>query len=252
MSLDHAPVGPLGQVLPSMRAMVRQLPGMARTTVRYLRQTRPAMHHEVVDCADPAPSFGEGAALPGDATTLLPITAGCGPVYRRVYRVEVDDPRIGAEELISRLVADPNRVSPTEVVTFRRVGRRRGRSAQRRTADRPIGTEFQVDMPGPWDALVRLVDRTPTSFRLATLRGHMEAGEIEFRASDASGGRLVFEIESVARSADRIMHLLYDRLKITREMQMHMWVAVCLRVVELAGGRARDRVHVTTYRHVEG
>ena len=252
MSLDHAPVGPLGRLLPSMRAMVRQLPGMARTTVRYVRETRPAMHHEVVQCDYPAPALAAGAALPGDASTVLPMTAGCGPVYRRVYRVEIDDTRVGAEELIGRLVADPNRASPTEVVTFRRINRRRRAGAGRRTPDRSVGTEFEVVMPGPWEALVRLVDRTPTSFRLATLQGHMEAGEIEFRASDEPGGRLVFEIESVARSADRIMHLLYDRLKITREMQMHMWVAVCLRVVELAGGKVRDQVHVTTYRHVEG
>ncbi|HVF19449.1 MAG TPA: DUF1990 family protein [Mycobacteriales bacterium] len=251
MSLDHAPVGPLGQVLPSLRTMVRRLPGMARTTVRYLRETRPAMHHEVVDCAGPPPALGAGGALPGDAGTVLPMSSGCGPVYRRIYQVEVDDARIGAEDLISRLLADPNRVSPTEVVTFRRLRRRRRAGASRRTAARAVGTEFEVDMPGPWDALVRVVDRTPTSFRLATLRGHMEAGEIEFRASEQPGGRLLFQVESVARSADRMMHLLYDRLRLTREMQMHMWVAVCLGVVDLAGGQLRNRVHVTTYRHVE-
>jgi hypothetical protein len=29
---------------------------------------------------------------------------------------------------------------------------------------------------------VRVAERTPTSFRLATLKGHMEAGQIEFSA----------------------------------------------------------------------
>ena len=41
--------------------------------------------------------------------------------------------------------------------------------------------EFMVRMPGPWKAPVRCVERTPTSFRLVTLPGHMEAGQIEFR-----------------------------------------------------------------------
>ncbi len=249
MSLDHAPAGPLARLVPSLLDVLRRLPGMARTSARYLLRTRPALTHEVVDCACRSPGPDPGRSLPGDASTLLRRDAGCGPTYRRVYRVEVDDPRIGAAELIDRLVADPNRVSPTEVVTFRRLGRRaRGRTPRQR----PLGTEFALDLPGPWDAVVRLVERTPTSFRLATLRGHMEAGEIEFRAADADGGRLLFEVDSVARSADRLMHLLYDRLRISREMQMHMWVAVCLRVTEVAGGRPRDKVHVTTYRHAEG
>ncbi len=36
-------------------------------------------------------------------------------------------------------------------------------------------------MPGPWDGPVLVVDQTPTSFRFATLKGHLEAGQIEFR-----------------------------------------------------------------------
>jgi hypothetical protein len=46
-----------------------------------------------------------------------------------------------------------------------------------------VGDEFVVRMPGPWDGPARVVSRTPTSFRLATLDGHLEAGQIEFRVS---------------------------------------------------------------------
>ena len=103
-------------------------------------------------------------------------------------------------------------------------------------------------MPGPWDAPVRIVERTPTSFRFATLRGHMEAGEIEFRAAWGKGGRLVFEIESWARSGDRLYDWLYDKVPLTREMQLHMWVHVCEQVAVMAGGRPAGAVEVTTHR----
>ena len=74
-----------------------------------------------------------------------------------------------------------------------------------------VGDEFVVRMPGPWDGPVTVVDRTPTSFRFATLKGHLEAGQIEFRTS-ADGDAVRFEIESWARSGDRLSGLLYDRV----------------------------------------
>ena len=47
-----------------------------------------------------------------------------------------------------------------------------------------VGDEFVVRMPGPWDGPVRVVERDPDArFRLVTLAGHLEAGQIEFRAS---------------------------------------------------------------------
>ena len=50
-----------------------------------------------------------------------------------------------------------------------------------------VGDEYVVRMPGPWDGPVRVVERTPTAFRFATLEGHLEAGQIRFaRAATAS------------------------------------------------------------------
>ena len=216
------------------------LPGMARTTWRYLRQTRPAMEHQSIDVSTPPPGLDPDRAFPGDEASVQRRRTGHGPVYHRTYVVESADARIGPEELIRHLLTDLNRVSPTEVATFTRRGPKRGRGT---------GAEFDVAMPGPWDAPVRVVDQTPTSFRFATLRGHLEAGEIEFRACWGEGGRLVFEIESWARSADRVFHWLYHRLWLTREMQMHMWVAVCLQAVALTGGRPDGPVRVRTRRH---
>ena len=104
-----------------------------------------------------------------------------------------------------------------------------------------------VRMPGPWDGPVVVVDQTPTSFRFATLQGHLEAGQIEFRtAPDGDGVR--FEIESWARSGDRLAGLLYDRVKLAKEMQLHMWTHFCERAAKLSGGRIRGGIHIDTRR----
>ena len=225
------------ELLLSLRSVLVRLPGMALTTWRYAAH-RGRVDHVVVDCTGDPHDPDPDRELPGDPSTVLRRSAGRGPLYRRTYRVEVDDARTGPEELITRLLVDPNRASPTEVSLFEATGGK----------GREVGAEFAVRMPGPWDAPVRVVERTPTSFRFATLRGHMEAGEIEFRARWADGGRLLFEIESWARSGDRLYDWLYDKLPLTREMQLHMWVHVCEQVAAMAGGRPRGNVSVETHR----
>jgi Domain of unknown function (DUF1990) len=77
--------------------------------------------------------------------------------------------------------------------------------------------------------------------RLATLDGHLEAGEIEFRASSA-GGALRFEIESWARAGDRLADLLYNKLRLAKEIQLNMWSHFCVRTAALAGGRPREEL----------
>ena len=108
-----------------------------------------------------------------------------------------------------------------------------------------VGDEYVVRMPGPWDGPVRVVDLTPTSFRFVTLAGHLEAGQIEFRAADEDG-LLVFAIESWARSGDRLSDLLYDRLRMSKEVQLHMWTSTLERVVKLAGGKMTGGIEIHT------
>ena len=100
-------------------------------------------------------------------------------------------------------------------------------------------------MPGPWDGPVRVVRREPDSFRLATLEGHLEAGEIEFRAA-RSGDTLSFEIESWARAGDKLSALLYNKLRLAKEIQLNMWSHVCIRSAALAGGRLKGGVTIRT------
>lgn len=229
--------GPL-HLLRSAASVARRLPGMVRTTGSYVAH-RTSVDHQVVDCDGPPLAAPDGDRdMPGDPATLLRRSDGRGPLYRRSYEVLVEDPRTGPQELITRLLVDPNRASPTEVSDFQATT----------GARRDEGAEFAVRMPGPWDAPVRVVERTPTSFRFATLRGHLEAGEIEFRAAEADGGRLVFTIESWARSGDRLYDWLYDKVPLTREMQLHMWSHVCEQVAVMTGGRQVGNVKVTTHR----
>jgi hypothetical protein len=98
------------------------------------------------------------------------------------------------EQLIATIAKNPNRAAPVEVAIFRRT----------HGDDGPlqVGDEYLVRMPGPWDGPIRAVERTPTSFCLATLRGHLEAGQIEFRAYKEDAA-LRFEIESWARARRR-------------------------------------------------
>lgn len=90
-------------------------------------------------------------------------------------------------------------------------------------------------MPGPWDGPVRVVATGDRSFRLATLQGHLEAGQIEFRVDD--GDLMQFEIESWARNADRLADLLYHRIRMAKEVQLHMWISFLEGAAKLAGGR---------------
>lgn len=165
---------------------------------------------------------------------------GVGPVYQRRYTVRIAGGPLTAAELIERLGEDLNAASPVEVAVFDKT-----LGASRLLG---LGDEYVVHMPGPWNCPVRVVEQTPVSFRFATLRGHLEAGEIEFRALDVPGGDLVFTIESWARSADRLGEVLYEGLGIAKEMQLHMCTHFCTRVAELSGGRMIGEVEVRTER----
>ena len=165
---------------------------------------------------------------------------GVGPLYQRRYTVRISGSPLNAAQLIDRLGDDLNAASPVEIAVFDKTS----------GTSRPLelGDEYVVHMPGPWNCPVRVVERTPVSFRFATLRGHLEAGEIEFRAADAREDDLVFTIESWARSGDRLAEVLYERVGIAKEMQLHMWAHFCTRVAELSGGRMDGDVEVQTER----
>ena len=210
--------------------------GMALTMWRYLWRTTPLHRREGVGSAqDREPPFQPG--LPEEGLQRLP--SGKGPLFHRRYAIEIEGSRLSAQQLMARLASNPNAQAPVEVAVFTKTDGRDGRMQ--------IGDEFVVQLPGPWNGPVRVVDLTATSFRFATLEGHLEAGQIEFRTRD-DGERVHFEIESWTTSADLLGLLLYGRMRLAKEMQLHMWVHFCERAARVAGGRLASGVHISTRR----
>jgi len=212
--------------------------GVALTSWRYLWRTTPLHRSEY-----------EGS-LPLDACPALPAGVepagiqrpedGEGPLFHRLYSTRVRTPRLSARGLMARIQAEPDAGSPSEFATFRKT---RGEAGQMR-----LGDEYVVRMAGPWDGPVRVIDVSDATFRLATLDGHLEAGQIEFSAAPLGDGEVEFRIESWARSGDALSNLLYTHLRMAKEIQFHMWTSFLEHVADLAGGRMTGGIHADTRR----
>jgi Domain of unknown function (DUF1990) len=212
--------------------------GVIKTGWDYLWRTTPMDRHE------------EPGTVPRDMPPPLPadtdrrehqgIEHGFGPLMHRCYVVRIREAELTAEELIAAFADAPNRVAPMALASFVKVHGEEG--ALR------VGDEFTVRMPGPWDGPVRVVERAGNGFGLATLEGHLEAGRIRFSADDLGPGRLEVRIEAWARGGDRISNLLFDRLPVNKEVQLHMWTSVLERLIKLSGGTRDGRVDITTRR----
>jgi Domain of unknown function (DUF1990) len=221
----------------SMATASRWPVGVLLTSWRYMWRTTPMHRSE------------EPGSWPEDAPPALPegvvdddvqrLGHGYGPLFHRRYRAHIRDASLSAEELMARLQQDPDCAAPSEFATFRKAA---GNGDGMRSGD-----EYVVRMPGPWDGPVRVVETSPSSFRLMTLEGHLEAGQIVFRAR-SEGDRIEFEIESWARSGDRLSDLLYDRLRMSKEVQLHMWISFLERVIDLSGGRRDGGLRIETRR----
>jgi hypothetical protein len=219
--------------------------GLALISWRYLWRVTPVHRRdEEGDSGDLPPALMDGV---GD-DDVQGLAEGYGPLLHRSYAVHVTDARVGPEQVIARLAADPNSAAPEDAAVFVKATEA-GPGADGAGSDTAmaVGDEYVVRMPGPWDGPVRVVHRTPSSFRFATLKGHLEAGQIEFRAR-CEGDELVFEIESWARPGDRVSHLLYNKLLLAKEIQLNLWTETCLGVARNSGGALRGGVRVHTRR----
>jgi uncharacterized protein (UPF0548 family) len=184
---------------------------------------------------DSPPALPRGVEL----DDIQGVDDGAGSLFHRVYRTSIRGTDLRAEELIARMTADLDAMAPSELARFQKV---RGEHGELR-----VGDEYVVRMPGPWDGPVRVIAVSADAFRLATLDGHLEAGQIEFRAHSSSRS-IEFVIESWARSGDRLSDLLYTHLRMAKEIQLHMWTSVLQRVVALADGRMDGGIRVITRR----
>ncbi len=217
------------------RSTARWGVGGAIASWRYLMRTTRVIREETTERG---PDLGPAdRPVGGDQESVQRRADGAGPSLRRLYRTVIAAPTLTPEELMDAIARDPNRASPFEIARFVKISGRLGELVE--------GDEYLVWLAGPWNGPVRVAERTPTSFRLATLEGHMEAGEIEFRARD-DGGSLVFEIESVARSGSSTFWLVYGPLRAAKEVQLHMWAEFCENAARISGGRPTAPVRVET------
>jgi hypothetical protein len=208
--------------------------GIAAVSWRYMWRTIPL--HRSEEAGTRADLPGSEYATSGFADRVQSLDAGVGPLLHRSYGVRIAGTSMTPSALIDLVSTRLNQASP-EMAVFRKTRGAQGTMRQ--------GDEFVVRMPGPWDGPVRVVRRDEASFRLATLDGHLEAGEIEFRAVP-DGDALRFEIESWARAGDRLSALLYNKLRLAKEIQLNMWSHFCVRAAGLAGGRPQGGVTVRT------
>lgn len=227
----------------AVHSAVRWARGTASVALRYPFEAVPPWRRA-------APEGPAGAAAipdlarpwPGEAATLQRVADGVGPLFHRRYWIEVAGAELGPTELVTRLLEDVNAAAPSTIGRFEDASGRPVGALQ-------VGEECRVHLPGPWAAPVRLVDVQDDTFTLATLIGHIEAGEITFRALRPPGRAVLrFEIESWARSSAPLLHVLYDVVPIARELQVVMWSRMCRNVVDLAGGTAAHGVRVHTER----
>jgi uncharacterized protein (UPF0548 family) len=213
--------------------------GIALTSWDYMWRTTPMRRQEAA------------RSMPSTLPELLSYPAGVEPdevqghedgaglLFHRCYRTLIRDSTMSAEALMEKVQSNPNCTAPTKFARFQ--------LTQGTEGNLRVGDEFVVRMPGPWDGPVRVIDVRARSFRLATLTGHLEAGQIEFRTRP-EGELLVFEIESWARSSTPLVNLLYHRLRMAKEVQAHMWISFLERVVDLSGGRMTGGVEIETER----
>jgi Domain of unknown function (DUF1990) len=213
--------------------------GIALTAWDYMWRSTPMHRSERVEVPDSWRGWPavEAASL---SEEVQGAETGHGPLFHRRYRTWIREAAVRPEDVMSALQSDLNRAAPTSFARFQKV---RG---DRRTMR--VGDEYVVRMPGPWDGPVRVIEAVDCSFRLATLDGHLEAGQIEFRVAPAERGEMAFEIESWARSSGRVSNLLYHRLRFAKEVQAHMWISFLEGVVSLSGGRMTGGIQIETRR----
>ena len=167
---------------------------------------------------------------------------GEGARFHRTYTVTVRGSELAPADVIAAIEADIQSFVPVELARFEKT-----EGAERTIA---VGDEYDIHISSPWDGPVRVVERDATSFTFGTREGHLEAGQIRFRAAphEAHEGGLRFTIESWARSRDALVDLAYDGLGVAKAAQQGMWTFFCRHVAEVSGGETVGEIEVVTER----
>ena len=212
MSPD-GPQHPRGRLVPAVRAAI----DWSRRD-RSVHQEKGEID-EIEDTDPPSIPALEDGQHPAD---------GSGPSYHRRYAVVVRDAQRDLDHALAAIRADPNVLAETDFSPFTKIEGELG--------SMEVGDRYLVEIAGPWKGAVEVIRLDERCVRMSTLDGHMESGVIEFGFADDGPGRVGLTIESWARSRDRALDLLYDKLGFARAIQSQMWVIACERFAELVEG----------------
>lgn len=160
------------------------------------------------------------------SSEIQTIAEGTGPLYHRVYSVDIPVPLETAQRALDDLKLRLNDFSPQILAKFNKVSGSPDVLLE--------GDQFFIDILGPWNGPVTVGRVADHEFSLLTLQDHMESGEIHFRILPKDDQRVRFEIESLARSKDSLVDFLYDKIPIAQFFQTEMWSQVCTKFASFA------------------
>lgn len=170
---------------------------------------------------------------------LQHISEGFGAKYHRIYRVPLNVSLTVARQAMLELKENLNQCCPQLIANFEKTSGSEKHFSK--------GDEYQIHITGPWNGPVRVTSSHKDGFTLKTLEGHLEAGEIIFRLRKLGPGHTVFEIESMARSRDRLVDLFYDKIPIAKAAQTQMWIFFCRTFAKNACGEDVPLEQITVH-----
>jgi hypothetical protein len=209
----------------------------ASAFVRWIRRQHDGSIDHVQHVVDAIP-HPVSPSSDGDVQTL---GEGVGPTFHRRYRVVAGGVATSADDASRRVrehldAALDDHLSPVTKL-------------HGELSSMTVGDRYLISIFGPWNAPIEVAHVDATSFRFATLSGHLEAGVIDFIVSKPGDGDVLeFVIESWARNGDQAIRVLYDVFGVARMLQAELWVGLCERFVELVGGSQVGPVDVLTER----
>jgi hypothetical protein len=175
----------------------------------------------------PAHLLSENVQLEGE---------GFGKLLGRHYALRLRS-TLEPSALMDRVKQNLSALSPDELAAFEKTnGSAWGLK---------LGDEFHIQILGPWNGAVRVIEVAPDAFSFVTLRGHPEAGKIRFAVTKANAGELKATITSWARSKDAVVDLGYDKLGLGKGLQTTTWRTFLERIAALSDGEMIGEVVVS-------
>jgi hypothetical protein len=160
---------------------------------------------------------------------------GIGPLLQRDYWAVIEGCRMRPSEVMQLVERRFAELAPEDVGIFSRPGG---------GGPLVVGEVLEVRIRLAGMARVRVAHVCATSFTLATLPGHPEAGRITFGAYRNGRGDVVFHVRSRARSSGRLEYVGF--LAAGDALQTAMWTDLIDRVAASCGRGVLAWIHAET------